>query len=67
MHCPIFVLHPSAHSVRRALAIQMIICKEWGLAGNENPLQGSFVLDQLGDLVLAENLIHTAHAACWYS
>jgi methylmalonyl-CoA mutase N-terminal domain/subunit len=32
-------------------AIQMIIDKEWGLAGNENPLQGSFVLDQLADLV----------------
>ena len=32
-------------------AIQMIIDKEWGLAGNENPLQGSFVLDELADLV----------------
>ena len=45
------VTTPSAHSVRRALAIQMIIDKEWGLAGNENPLQGSFILDQLTDLV----------------
>jgi methylmalonyl-CoA mutase len=45
------VTTPSAHSVRRALAIQMIIDQEWGLAGNENPLQGSFVLDQLTDLV----------------
>ncbi len=45
------VNNPSAHSVRRALAIQRIIDKEWGLAGNENPLQGSFVLDQLADLV----------------
>jgi len=45
------VTTPSTHSVRRALAIQMIIDKEWGLAGNENPLQGSFVLDQLADLV----------------
>ena len=41
------VTTPSAHSVRRVLAIQMIIDKEWGLAGNENPLQGSFILDQL--------------------
>jgi len=45
------VTTPSAHSVRRALAIQMIIDQEWGLAGNENPLQGSFILDQLTDLV----------------
>jgi isobutyryl-CoA mutase len=45
------VTTPSEHSVRRALAIQMIIDSEWGLAGNENPLQGSFVIDQLTDLV----------------
>jgi methylmalonyl-CoA mutase len=45
------VTTPSAHSVRRALAIQMIIDQEWGLAGNENPLQGSFVVDELTDLV----------------
>ncbi|MDP9430008.1 MAG: methylmalonyl-CoA mutase family protein [Actinomycetota bacterium] len=45
------VTTPSEHSVRRALAIQMIIDKEWGLAGNENPLQGSFVVDELTDLV----------------
>jgi methylmalonyl-CoA mutase len=45
------VTTPSTHSVRRALAIQMIIDKEWGLVGNENPLQCSFVLDQLADLV----------------
>jgi isobutyryl-CoA mutase len=47
------VTTPSAHSVRRALAIQLIIDKEWGLAGNENPLQGSFVIDELTDLVEA--------------
>ncbi|MCU1605013.1 MAG: Methylmalonyl-CoA mutase, large subunit [Modestobacter sp.] len=47
------VTTPSAHSVRRALAIQMIIDREWGLAGNENPLQGSFVIDELTDLVEA--------------
>ncbi len=45
------VTTPSQESVRRALAIQMIIDKEWGLAGNENPLQGSYVIDELTDLV----------------
>jgi len=42
---------PSADSVRRALAIQIIINKEWGLAVNENPLQGSFIVEELTDLV----------------
>ena len=42
---------PSAQSVRRALAIQMIIDQEWGLAKNENPLQGSYIVDELTDLV----------------
>jgi methylmalonyl-CoA mutase len=37
--------------VRRALAIQMVIDKEWGLAGNENPLQGAAVVEELTDLV----------------
>ncbi|MHB1088861.1 MAG: fused isobutyryl-CoA mutase/GTPase IcmF [Acidimicrobiales bacterium] len=45
------VTTPSAESVRRALAIQMIINKEWGLAMNENPLQGSFIVEELTDLV----------------
>jgi methylmalonyl-CoA mutase len=45
------VTTPSAQSVRRALAIQMIIDQEWGLSANENPLQGSYVVDQLTDLV----------------
>ena len=45
------VTTPSTESVRRALAIQLIINKEWGLAMNENPVQGSFVIDQLTDLV----------------
>jgi methylmalonyl-CoA mutase len=45
------VTTPTAESVRRALAIQMIINKEWGLAYNENPLQGSFVVEELTDLV----------------
>ncbi|MHB1929392.1 MAG: methylmalonyl-CoA mutase family protein, partial [Acidimicrobiales bacterium] len=45
------VTTPSADSVRRAMAIQMIISKEWGLAGNDNPLQGSFIVEELTDLV----------------
>jgi isobutyryl-CoA mutase len=42
---------PSEESVRRAMAIQMIINREWGLAKNENPLQGSFIVDELTELV----------------
>lgn len=42
---------PSTESVRRALAIQLIINREWGLAKNENPYQGSFIVDELTDLV----------------
>jgi len=42
---------PSKESVRRALAIQLIINREWGLAKNENPLQGSFIVEELTDLV----------------
>ncbi len=42
---------PSHESVRRALAIQMIINKEWGLAKNENMNQGSFIVEELTDLV----------------
>jgi methylmalonyl-CoA mutase len=45
------VTTPSAESVRRALAIQLIINREWGLSINENPLQGSFIVDELTDLV----------------
>lgn len=45
------VTTPTEESVRRALAIQLIINKEWGLAMNENPLQGSFIIDELTDLV----------------
>ena len=47
------VTTPTPDSVRRALAIQLIINKEWGLAANENPLQGSFIVDELTDLVEA--------------
>ena len=45
------VTTPGEESVRRALAIQLIINREWGLAANENPLQGSFIIDELTDLV----------------
>jgi methylmalonyl-CoA mutase len=42
---------PTDESVRRALAIQLIINREWGLAKNENPNQGSFIIEELTDLV----------------
>jgi len=42
---------PTEHSVRRAMAIQLIINKELGLTKNENPLQGSFIIEELTDLV----------------
>lgn len=42
---------PTEESVRRAVAIQLIINKELGLAKNENPLQGSFIIEELTDLV----------------
>ncbi len=44
---------PTEESVRRAMAIQMIINKELGLVKNENPLQGSFIMEELTDLVEA--------------
>lgn len=44
---------PTEDSVRRALAIQLIINREWGLAKSENPNQGSFVIEELTDLVEA--------------
>ncbi|MFB4163342.1 fused isobutyryl-CoA mutase/GTPase IcmF [Alteribacillus sp. JSM 102045] len=45
------VTTPTEHSVRRAMAIQMIITKELGLAKNENSMQGSFIVEELTDLV----------------
>jgi len=42
---------PTEESVRRAMAIQLIINKELGLAKNENPLQGSFIIEELTDMV----------------
>jgi len=45
------VTTPTDESVRRAMAIQLVINREWGLAKNENPNQGSYVIDELTDLV----------------
>ncbi len=45
------VTTPGTESVRRALAIQLIINREWGMTMNENPLQGAFIIDELTDLV----------------
>ena len=42
---------PTEESVRRAMAIQLIINREWGLAKNENPGQGAFIIDELTELV----------------
>ncbi len=42
---------PTDESVRRAMAIQLVINREWGLAKNENPSQGSFIIDELTELV----------------
>lgn len=51
---------PTEESVRRAMAIQLIINKELGLAKNENPLQGSFIIEELTDLV-EEAVYHEFH------
>ena len=42
---------PTEESVHRAMAIQLIINREWGLAKNENPNQGAFIIDELTDLI----------------
>ncbi len=42
---------PTEESVRRAMAIQLVINREWGLAMNENPNQGAFIIEELTDLV----------------
>ncbi|PWI58951.1 fused isobutyryl-CoA mutase/GTPase IcmF [Sulfoacidibacillus thermotolerans] len=42
---------PTEHSVRRAMAIQMIINREFGLTKNENPIQGAYIIEELTDLV----------------
>ena len=54
LHTNVFdeaITTPSSESVRRAVAIQLIINKEWGLSKNENPNQGSFIIDELTELV----------------
>ena len=48
---------PTEESVRRAMAIQLIINRELGLAKNENPIQGSFIIEELTDLVEESVLI----------
>ena len=48
---------PTEESVRRAMAIQLIINKELGLAKNENPLQGAFIIEEMTDLV--EEAVYT--------
>jgi methylmalonyl-CoA mutase len=48
---------PTEESVRRAMAIQLIINKELGLAKNENPIQGAFIIEELTDLVEAAVLL----------
>ena len=45
------VTTPTGESVRRALAIQLVINEEWGLARTENPIQGAFIIEELTDLV----------------
>ncbi len=45
------VTTPTEESVRRAVAIQLILNREWGVAKNENPNQGAFVIEELTDLV----------------
>ena len=45
------VTTPTDESVRRAMAIQLIINREWGLGGNDNPLQGGFIVEELTELV----------------
>jgi methylmalonyl-CoA mutase len=52
---------PTEESVRRAVAIQLIINRELGLAKNENPLQGSFIIEELTDLV--EEAVYTEFKA----
>jgi isobutyryl-CoA mutase len=54
---------PSRESVRRALAIQLIINREWGLSKNENPNQGSYIVEELTDLVEEAVLNEFKHIA----
>jgi methylmalonyl-CoA mutase len=61
---------PTEDSVRRAMAIQLIINREWGLAKNENPNQGAFIIEELTELVeeAVPERVRThrpSAAACW--
>jgi methylmalonyl-CoA mutase len=60
---------PTEDSVRRAMAIQLIINREWGLAKNENPNQGAFIIDELTELVeercWPSSRRSPSAAACW--
>ena len=60
---------PTEDSVRRAMAIQLIINREWGLAKNENPSQGAFIIEELTELVeeavLPSSSASPSAAACW--
>ena len=62
---------PTEESVRRALAVQLIINREWGLAKNENPYQGSFIVDDLTDTGKTAGLVRAmlpkAHFATVYA
>ncbi len=49
--CDEAITTPTEDSVRRAMAIQLIINREWGLAKNENPSQGAFIIEELTELV----------------
>jgi methylmalonyl-CoA mutase len=52
--------------VRRAMAIQLIINKELGLAKNENPIQGAFIIEELTDLVEAAVLLNLTESRTWW-
>src|SRR5205823_3671191 len=54
---------PTEESVRRAMAIQLVINREWGLAKNENPNQGAFIIDELTELVEAA-VLKESEAIC---
>ena len=54
---------PTEDSVRRAMAIQLIINREWGLAKNENPSQGAFIIEELTELVEEAVLVEFAAIA----
>jgi len=57
---------PTEDSVRRAMAIQLIINREWGLAKNENPNQGAFIIDELTERMKLNLKVYSAQrSAAW--